>query len=218
MLGSALRHRRPLRACVGVAMAALLGCLACADGEDVPASLHEAVLRGDVEALGSLLAAGAGTEVTDPEGLTPLQVAARSGQQAALALLLRTGAELQPVNPVQSMDLARPTPLYYASWGGHAELVEWLIEQGADLSRGAAGGWTPFHVAAEKGHDAVAERLLAHGASLESRTGGGWTPLYLAARAGHAELALLLLERGADADPPLPRGWTVLHAAAQGDD
>ena len=214
MLGSALRQRWPLRALAALRWQLCSGGWPAPTGRTLPRRFTKRCSEVMSRHCVPCSPRGPGSEVTDAEGLTPLEVAARTGQQEALALLLRSGAGSGPSSPP---DLARPTPLYYASWGGHAELVEWLIEQGADLSRGAAGGWTPFTRPPRRATDAVAERLLAHGASLESRTAGGWTPLYLAARAGHAELALFLLARGADADPPLPRGWTVLHAAAQGD-
>ena len=59
------------------------------------------------------------------------------------------------------------TPLHHASGNGHLELVEWLVEQGAEPSREA------LRAAQEEGHSKVAKLLkkFLKGASGASSSG-----------------------------------------------
>ena len=54
------------------------------------------------------------------------------------------------------------TPLLLACYGGHLDVVQWLIEQGADTEAKDDYGRTPLHLACEGGHlrDAHHDRVL----------------------------------------------------------
>jgi cytohesin len=69
------------------------------------------------------------------------------------------------------------TPLRWAAWGGHKEIVELLIAKGADVNAPQNGGWTPLHCAAGKGHKEIAELLITAGADVNAKDTDNDTPL-----------------------------------------
>ena len=85
---------------------------------------------------------------------------------------------------------------FSASNAGHVEIVEYLIERGAEPSRTRDRvARTALHYASEKGHVAVVKTLLEKLPKLlqcdESQDG---TSVHLAAREGHTEVVRLFLE------------------------
>ncbi|XP_062843981.1 ankyrin repeat domain-containing protein 49 [Trichomycterus rosablanca] len=89
------------------------------------------------------------------------------------------------------------TPLHRAAYSGHASLLSFLLDSGADLHARTADGWTPLHSASRWGHAAVASSLLRRGAEVNAVTEGRLTPLQLAAGnpAAGQTLELLLSRR-----------------------
>jgi ankyrin repeat protein len=108
----------------------------------------------------------------------PLQAvfkAAKFGDVATMRALLAADATL-----VAARDADASTPLHYAVWKGHLDLVELLLAAGADVNaqnQNDHWGTTPLHAAAHANQKAIAALLLAHGADLEARDGNGKTPL-----------------------------------------
>ena len=65
------------------------------------------------------------------------------------------------------------TPLHEASYNDFADIVEVLIEHGANINdRGTndCDGMTPLHKAADAGHINVITTLIRHGANVNSKT------------------------------------------------
>jgi ankyrin repeat protein len=132
------------------------------------------------------------------------------------------------------------SPLMAALYRGHADVVEALIEAGAEIDVFAAAatgrtedlrrslsdatinafaydGWTPLHLAAFFGHlDSVA-LLLASGAAVGavSRNSLTNTPLHAATAGRHADVAVALLRAGADPSAVDAGGYTPLQIATQ---
>ena len=72
-------------------------------------------------------------------------------------------------------------PLNYAAIGGHSEIVEILLKNGAFSNpKDANGKWTPLHIAASNGFPKLVEILLKHGAKKEMLDKWNRTPLKLA--------------------------------------
>ncbi|XP_046902418.1 ankyrin repeat domain-containing protein 50 [Hypomesus transpacificus] len=181
--------------------------------------LIAAAYMGHREAVEILLDHGADVRLADDDGRTALSVAALCVPTAAgvkgygevASLLLERGA-----NPGHR-DRDSMTPLLLAAYEGHEEVVELLLEAGADVDESAgphAAAVTPLLAAAAMGHAATVGRILFWGAAVDGIDGEGRTALSLAAARGSLEVVCALLDRGLDENHKDDMGWTPLHAAA----
>lgn len=97
-------------------------------------------------------------------------------------------------------DAEGATPLHHAAWKGHHEVVDALLELGANVNHHSSNthyGGTPLHAAAHGNQKAVAERLLQAGADLHAISCNGRTALEETAFHGAAAVAKLLKKHGA---------------------
>ncbi len=90
------------------------------------------------------------------------------------------------------------TALHYAAEGENRELVEWLLEKGADVGAVNRFGHQPLHNAARHGRTEMVATLLECGAALDAPAGGDGSALHLACQRARLETTRLLLECGAD--------------------
>lgn len=132
-------------------------------------ALHQAALQGDVQLIALMLRHGADIEGRDASGDTPLCKAAVGGNMAAIDLLLKNGASVDG-----AAHLGGYTPLQHVAAGFRADIVERLIDAGADVN---LGKWPPLGDALRYGTIEIVELLIEHGASVEtiaekSNTGG----------------------------------------------
>jgi ankyrin repeat protein len=179
--------------------------LACANGNGVLVDL--------------LLKAGADPNAALPGGETPLMTAARVGSLASVKVLLARGAT------VDAKDGRRgQTALMWAAAEGHADVVQTLVELGADVHLRLSSGFTPLLFAVREGRSGVVRVLLKAGSDVNETVpmdrkrgyGGklppaGASPLLLAVTNAHFQLAAELLDAGANPNGDLT-GYTVLHA------
>jgi ankyrin repeat protein len=91
------------------------------------------------------------------------------------------------------------TALGLASFFGHQQLVQYLLQAGADpnIAANNAIGVYPIHSACAVSNYAIAEILLENGANPNVKQQKDITPLHSAAHNGQLELARLLLKHGA---------------------
>ena len=142
-------------------------------------------------------------------GDTALMFAARAGDLSSAKLLVAAGAN------VNDQDAWGVSATVLAAHSGYGELVDFLLEKGADPNASAAG-FTALHVAIMRRDETMASALLAHGANPNTplRT---WTPtrrssqdfhfepplvaatpFWLAARFSQPGVMRLLVKHGAD--------------------
>jgi cytohesin len=152
-------------------------------------------------------------EATTPLGVTPLEVAAASGDKDMVEFLLGKGA---------AVNVQNAAALWAAVTTGHTDTMRLLIAKGANVNAKGPGGQVPLHLAVMMGKKDVAELLIASGADLNIRTTqgsppfqlpAGVTPLYLAAGFGRLDLVTLLLAKGADVNVKDEKGGTALDIA-----
>ena len=83
--------------------------------------------------------------------------------------------------------------MHSAARNGHTEVVEYLLDQGAQIDAKGVFGATGLHWAAINGHRKMVELLIARGASLTNRDARfNSTPQDWANEGGHSELADLI--------------------------
>lgn len=186
--------------------------------------LIAAAYMGHHEAVEILLDHNAEVDLADGDGRTALSVAALCVPTAAgvkgygevASLLLERGAD------PGHRDHDGMTPLLLAAYEGNDDVVELLLEAGADVDEtagpdgnvSAAAAVTPLLAAAAMGHMKTVSRLLFWGAAVDAIDCEGRTALCLAAARGSVEVVRSLLDRGLDENHKDDLGWTPLHAAA----
>ncbi|KAF5128487.1 Vegetative incompatibility protein HET-E-1 [Metarhizium anisopliae] len=108
----------------------------------------------------------------------------------------------------------RDALLYWTAQQGYEDMINFLLDQGANVDVKNVLGATPLLNAAEKGHNTIAKLLLDHGASMEIEDIFYNWPLLTAAKHGHETVVKLLLDRGANIKIKNKKGDTPLSIAA----
>lgn len=75
-------------------------------------------------------------------------------------------------------DALHEPPLVLASYYGHSELLEYLIQKGADVNARGDEEYTALHLASEAGDTQMVKILLDAGAKINTRSNNGITPLH----------------------------------------
>ncbi len=155
----------------------------------------DAAMRGDVDAVHSLLRQGADVNAAQGDGMTAMHWAARNDDSAMLEMLIYAGA-----SPTAVTRIGDYTALHLAAKSGHAQAVEVLLRAGSSVdATTTAGGASALHFASAAGNLNAITALLDHGADVNARESTwGQTSLMFAAAANRVEAVDLLVQRGAD--------------------
>lgn len=147
---------------------------------------------GDDAMANLLLDKGADPSSKTHDGLYALISACTYGNLPLAQRLVKAGANPDPA------DATIPT-IVAAAGSGNAELVDFLLSQGAKptTTLGPRNDFSALHQAAKHGHPAVASLLLASGALIDAMANDGNTALHLAAAEGQPAAALALVQAGA---------------------
>lgn len=179
-------------------------------GTAAPATIDEAVARGDIDGVRKILstnpgAANAGARPSSP----PLHQAILRKRTEIAHLLIESGAD------VNAVDSSKRTPLHLCVERDLPDLVAPLRKAGAAPDERDSTGWTPLHHAGAKNRVAVAAALIENGANVNARSERGGTPLHEAAASGSGEIVQLFLDRGVDQTVVASDGVTALDVAVK---
>lgn len=131
------------------------------------------------------------TEPPDKDKIIFL-TATRNGDQRKMQKLIKKHPAIVHARANESI-----TALHYASFLGHNNLVEILLDADANINARVSNGWTPLHFAASGGEIENIKILLKHGAGINSRDTRGVTPLGVAIAARKDNSEQFLIEQGA---------------------
>ena len=122
-----------------------------------------------------------------------------------------TLADVQGIN-VRARDQNGNTPLHFAAGQNeNPDIINALIQAGADIHARTKNGYVPLHGAAENNKNPdIITALIQAGADINAKSKDGFTPLHWAAVLNQQEAVLLLLENGADATISNGEGLTPL--------
>ena len=110
------------------------------------------------------------------------------------------------------------TPLHLAVErpGGTVEVVETLIQAGANVNASNAKGATPLHQSVYSNNLEIVTALIESGADVDARAQRGRTPLHVLSYTDNPNLAILtaLVSKGADVNAREEGGYAPLHLLA----
>lgn len=124
-------------------------------------------------------------------GLELLEEVKRSNFNGVLNILSKLDEPAQSVNVRGEYDW---TPMHFACWTGHMNILNLLYYNQADINAVAKGGITPLMVCCLKGNNKLAKHLVSLRANLELTDDKGNTALHFAVRSGSLECLQALLE------------------------
>lgn len=202
------------------------------DGESI---VHYFVKTRDEKAIERCIDVGVPLSVRDNYGLSPLDLAFKSAENAAsiriAAQLLLAGATPVRGNFAYFEDAVRThnmilrfndgqTPLHIATIDGHTGIVDYILKENTAvrivdiLAAQDISGATPLHEAVRYGRVDIARLLLSAGAKVNAMDSIGKTPILLIIPAGaQNEMYPLLIKSKANVNQKDMYGDTVLHVA-----
>ncbi|MPC22435.1 Ankyrin-3 [Portunus trituberculatus] len=186
------------------------------DEKDGSSPLHALARKTWADSCGEvaarLLEKGAKVNTMDHAEHTPLHIVARDGRFKLCQLLLdyRRATNLN-LNARRTSDLM--TPLHYAAQEGWNEVVELLLQEGADPTLLNKTKWLPLHHAAAKGYEKCCRLLASSNAAPGSSDVP--PPLFLAAQKGHYRCCKELVVDEDSLRYCDVGGNTVLHVVAK---
>ena len=178
--------------------------------------LHMASLEGSLDVVKVLVRVGAGVCVTDSTQQTCLMLAAHKygGHPETVRYLVGL-----PEVELNQRDSENKTALHWAANKHHTDVVQVLIDAGADIDTKDNEGHSPLHYACNDGELDIAKILVEAGAGVHATDDNGDTCLILAAYYGHTETVSYLVSlpevdvnhRGGDCDTALDCAHVQKH-------
>lgn len=165
-------------------------------------ALSSAIERGDVQAIKSLVSKGHDVNATSGSGRNMLTLCFRYGLQKISPFSDTRQISLMTREEVESKIL---------------EMLDVLIDNGADINSNDPSGDTPLNYAASLGHIRIVEMLIARGADVNLAGRFGDRPLHNAVHSGNLHMVRIFIEKGAYINLTGRNGWTPLQLAIKTD-
>ena len=165
------------------------------------------------KALDFLLANGIKSQITNSFKQTLLHIAAQSGQEENVIILL------QHKTPIDAQDHSKRTPLFLAVLQGHRTVVQLLLQKNARVDFASVEGETILHAAAFYGYTPILDDLLKHPSCkglISVQDQDGKMPIHKAVWGDpKPDVVTLLLSYGANPNALNKYNYTPLHWAAK---
>ncbi|EWC45586.1 hypothetical protein DRE_05444 [Drechslerella stenobrocha 248] len=162
-------------------------------GKDGGTALHDAIKQQDLELVTLLLDRGA--DINLRGDMEPcLALAARTGNLQMMKLLTGRGADVN----AHKLEADYPTALIAACRKGAKDIIQFLLDQKADINAWDPGHGDALQVAARYCSKDIVELLLMKGANVQALPGQYGTCLEAVISDGDPETFQLLLDAGAN--------------------
>ncbi|KAJ6574458.1 ankyrin repeat-containing domain protein [Mycena capillaripes] len=106
--------------------------------------------------------------------------------------------------------LTREASSYY----GHLQMVQLLVEHGANVNAQGGTYHTAMQAASHSGHKNIVQLLIEHGANVNAQGGRYHTAMQAASHSGHKNIVQLLIEHDGNINAQGGRWHTALQAAS----
>ncbi|KAI1205140.1 uncharacterized protein F4807DRAFT_444149 [Annulohypoxylon truncatum] len=175
--------------------------------------LHIAIFNKLTDAVKQLILAGASVSVPDEDGRHPLHYACQAESPEIVELLLK-----QDGIQLEATDCERSTPLITASLGYSAEIIQLLVNAGANTQATNEYGSSPLYYASRYREIDFAKIILKKDKdSVDITNGDGLTPLHAAVVGGYEDMVRYLLDERADFNIPDKNKRTPVWTAVDRD-
>ncbi|MGV2433346.1 MAG UNVERIFIED_CONTAM: ankyrin repeat domain-containing protein [Rickettsiaceae bacterium] len=154
----------------------------------------QSIESGNVEELSKAIKSGMNILNKNPEGKTPIALACANGNYEVVKCLLTLLTETNTKKALDNKNMA----LHIAASKGYYQIVDLLLEHGADVNAKNASGRTALHLATLycglSSNIETCVTLLDHNANPNAQDNRDWSPLHYAAPKEHGgELVSRLL-------------------------
>lgn len=171
--------------------------------------LHIAASQGNSPVITALITAHADLNAVDQRDRTPLDEAVVHDHVSAALLLTGRGADIHRVHAIDGR-----SPLHEACIKGFANLVQPLVNAGADPVQPDRFGLTPLDLALDYKNENVVAVLLHLDVQTKALEEAAGSAMERAALRGQTEIAKLLIQGGLPVNRPTSAGSTYLSDAA----
>ena len=179
--------------------------------DDGRSPLHFASCLGELTTVKMLVKAGADVRATDAQRATCLSLAAYNGHTDTVRYLVSL-----PEVDLNHQGSVNYTALHYAVQKKHADVVQVLIDAGADIETRNDDGRSPLHVVSISGELTTVKMLVKAGADVRATDANRATCLMVAAYYGHTDTVRYLLGLPeVDLNHQDSNNHTALHYAVQ---
>lgn len=134
--------------------------------------------------------------------------AAKNGNLEKVKMLLESEPQL-----ADARDSSGKTPLHWACMGVHQDIINYLVDKGANVNAQDNNRVTPLHSLSIRGQGECVKLLIEKGAKVGLKNINGNDALFYAAYAGHKDIVEILCDNGANINSKNNSGLTPIDLA-----